>query len=153
MDGLLGYVRQYEAFGTTVHHIVTVAILGSVLFTGKDASTMNLVMALAEITNPLLSLMEFIKFFDWRPPLSVIIQLTFVFTFVTIRGPGMYYYFNTFFISDADFFLKIFMSAIWLISMNYVWMTINLAIKIGNQVKLEDLESLPFCILLKNLKF
>ena len=99
---------------------------------------MTLMLGMGEVTNPLLSLMEFTKFFNWGPPLSVIIQLSFVFSFILLRGPGAFIVFQPFYTSDANFYFKLFVAGIWVISMNYVWITLNMAIKIAYQVSCQN---------------
>ena len=134
VDGVFGFVKKYEELGTIVHHMITVSALGSVLYLGEDASGLVLMLGMGEITSPLLSLMEFVKYFQWRPPLSVVIQLSFVFSFFVMRGPGAYIYFIPMFSSESHFLMKSFIFGIWVISMNYVWIVINMAIKIGHQM-------------------
>ena len=133
-DGAFGFFKKYQVFATTVHHLVTVTALLYVVWSGKDASALVILLGIGEITNPLLTLMEFIKLFKWGPPLSVIIQLSFVFSFVIIRGPFGYWIFAPLYTSEADFALKCFVAGIWIISMNYIWITLNLAIKVTHQV-------------------
>ena len=135
-DGSFGYLKQYEGIDTYVHHVVAVIILSSVVISGKDASGLAYGLCLAEVTSPFHSLYEFVKFHEWKPPLSVIVQATFLVAFVFFRGPVVYVVFKPLMFSDSSILLKIFMGVIWYIGMHYIWVSINLTSKILHEVSL-----------------
>lgn len=85
MDGILGYVKKYEDIDITMHHIFSVAVIGLVLFTGKNGYMLLDLTFWAEITNPLLTSSEIMEFRGWSQKYIVPLKLLFLVSFITIR--------------------------------------------------------------------
>jgi hypothetical protein len=61
VDGILGYIRKYQNFNITLHHVFSIGVFGYVLFSGKNGYMMMNLYFWAEITNPLIALSQILE--------------------------------------------------------------------------------------------
>lgn len=135
-DAIYGYFRKYNDFDMQFHHVMGMFFFVYPIFSGKDGSVAVEVIIQGEITNPLINLVNILPMYgDGYPKYTKIAQMTFLVTFILIRA---FWSFNSLRLlqlsPNSDLIFKFLPSLTWVLSMKWVWMMINKAIKILNDV-------------------
>lgn len=122
----------------TLHHIISTAFVGIPLIIGEDTSSMSATIFYGEATNPLLTINEIMDYQMVGEHYVIITQIIFLLGFIYCRvGPGTQFMFQIQ-KHDCNLFYKFFASSLWILSMDWVWMMVNKAAKLGSEVFLID---------------
>lgn len=117
------------------HHVVSLLLLTWPLFTGLNGAECVETIIQAEITNPCLNGIEILPYFgNGSPQLIFVLQLVFLVTFMCVRVFWSTASLAKVQLSNSLFAFKVIPTFIWILSMKWVWMMINKAIKISYEV-------------------
>ena len=134
-DLIYGIVKKYNDKDMHFHHVVSLVFVAWPLFSGYNGAEAVEAIIQAEITNPCINATEILPLIgDGFPKQTAFFQFTFLITFILVRVFWSTNSLKLLQLSESSLAFKLVPTFIWILSMKWVWMMINKAIKICYEV-------------------